>query len=485
MLKPFKIPMVLMFVTVAILVIGELADGTSLFFVSMMAATLICIGITYNFLGGLSTVSGIAFSGFALSTIVISQFAKVIFFEPADTPLEAPQLTIEVYFVFYLCVMIGCFVYGRLRFRSIKPLDPVTVAQANLQYAISLAAGLIASAVFEINEAASNATGEKGNEAHSVGLAFSTLLLFSLVIAVQSRIRESGGSHSFGVKVFIPWVAILLFGFLQTSRGRMALPSVVYGFTCYFSGYRFKRRHVVTAVCGLVFFQFVLSPFAIYQRGALRSLDFRGRIRESLAFFASPPSWTVITEASKGGVQSGSREEYFFRSGTFVLSRLSAIRADSNMISACSTGYHYGFIALRMDVLHMIPQFLYKDKPTEDSAAFTGRVTGVNPDYVENGEAMITAVSDSFGAFGWLGVIFVGLLVFPITFIIYESIFDFHRPWGIVAIGGFCFTFAQVALGGLVQDMVRAPIAILSLSYIVGTVVRMIPTGGDSGPAFE
>jgi hypothetical protein len=484
MIKPYKIPVSLLFAMVAILAIGEIASGTKLFFVAAMAGTLLCIGTTYNILGGVSTISGIAFAGFASCTIVISQFAKVILMEAADKTLESPELTIKVYFVFYLCALIGCFVYGRLRIRIPRPLEPTTAAQANLQYGISVSVGLAANLVYEMYESSSNLA-ERATTAHSVGLAFSTLLLFSIVLAVQNRIRTTDGRHSFGMKAFIPWIATVFFGFIETSRGHMILSTVVYAFTCYLSGYKFKRRHYLTAILGVAAFIFILSPFEIYSRGPMRELEFRDRLYEGLHLAMTIPDWSVVDQASSAGVESGSREEYYEKPGTFVLSRLSAIRADSNMINACAGGFHYGFTALRIDLLRSLPRFLYKNKPDIDGASYTGRVTGVNSDEVVNGDFLITAVSDSFGAFGWLGVIVVSLLGFPTTFILYESMFDIRKPWGIVAAVGFFFQFSETSMSGLIALAVRAPLAILALSYVVGIVVRMIPVKGDEWFALD
>jgi hypothetical protein len=480
MLKPHKIPATVLFVAVALLAAGEIATGTRPDFALFMGGALICIGVTYNILGGVSSISGIAFAAFAGSTLVISQFAKVILMEPADKPLESPQLTIEVYFVFYLCVLLGTFVYHRVRIRLPKPLEPETIARANLQYTISLTVGLVSNLVYEIYESSSN-TSERASAAHSVGLAFSSLLLFSIVLAVQSKIRSSAASHSFGIKAFIPWLATVFFGFIETSRGHILLPTLVYAFTCFASGYRFRRKHYIAAALGIAAFVMLISPFEIYARGPMRELEFRGRLYEGYSLIAAMPSWTVIQQASLGGVESGSREEYYQRPGTFLLSRFSGIRADSNMINACAGGFRYGFTALKIDILYNLPRFVYRNKPESDAASYTGRVTGVNPDEVENGETVITAISDSFGAFGWLGVMVTGIICFPMTFIFYESMFDIRKPWGIVATGGFCVQFAQASLGGLLSIAVRAPLAILFLSYVVGIIVRMIPVRGDEG----
>lgn len=486
MLKNYKISLVLLFFVIALLALGELASGTSLYFVALMSATMLCIGITYNLLGGVGTISGIAFTGFALCTFVISQFAKVLFFEAAETNLEAPTLTIKVYFVFYFCTMVGVFVYGRLRVKLPKPLEPATTAQAALLYVVSVSVGLISTISFEVTEFGGHASGEAA-ETHSLSLAFSGLLLFAIVLATQAKIRESNGQRSFGAKVFLPWVSMVFFGFVSTSRGGILLPSIVYVLTCYVSGYRFRTKHYIAGVLGIVVAATIISPFEIYARGATAGMTFQEKVSSTFALLAAVPDWIVVKESSEGGSQTGSREEYYNKSGTFILSRLSAIRADSNMINACSTGYHYGFTALRLDVLHNIPRILYKNKPAIDSAAFTGRVTGINSDEVENGEFMITAVSDSYGAFGWWGVVIVPLVVFPATFIIYESVFDISRPWGIVAMGAFCFPFSEVNMGGLINLAIRTPISLVFLSYVVGVIIRMIPVKGahefDAGRA--
>jgi len=88
--RPFRITAAMLFTGISILAAGELAAGTKPEFVVMMAGTILCAAVTFNILGGLRTISGIAFTGFALCTIVISQFAKVLFFEAADKNLEAP-----------------------------------------------------------------------------------------------------------------------------------------------------------------------------------------------------------------------------------------------------------------------------------------------------------------------------------------------------------------------------------------------------------
>jgi hypothetical protein len=242
-----------------------------------------------------------------------------------------------------------------------------------------------------------------------------------------------------------------------------------------------KKRHYIVGVAGLILFVEFISPFEIYTRMNIVGGDLQSRIGSAVNLMRTKPSWEIIRQLNTGGAQTGSREEYYDRPGTFVLSRISAIRADSNMISATSEGFHYGFTALKIDALHSVPHFLYKNKPQEDSDWFLGRVTGVNPDNVENQEVMITAISDSYGAFSWFGVVIVGGLVFPGCFILYESLFDMRKPWGVVALSGFAYSLTEVAMGGLIPILTRTPLALIALSYVVGSIVSMLPVKGDQG----
>ena len=485
MLNPHRISVLALFATIAFLAIGELVSGTDAYYVVMMAVTMLCIGVTYNILGGVGTIGGMAFSSFALCTFVISQFAKVLLFEAADKNLEVPKLTIAIYMVFYVCALLGTFIFGRIRLKLPKPLEPVTEAQAGLMYAISLSVGLVANVILRVYSAAGGTQTEESAQTRSLGLAFSGLLLFAIVIAVERRIASTQGEHSVGMKVFIPVLAVMTFGFLYSSRTGLLLPIVVYAVTCYTRGYRFKTKHYIAALVGIVAFVFIISPFEIYARGVMADMTFRERTYEAFHMVGTVGDWATVEAATQNAAQSNeARSEYFSTPGTFVLSRLSAIRADSNLIDACSGGFHYGFTALKMDLMNIIPRFFYKNKPENDSAGYIGRVSGMNGD-VANSYSMVTAISDSYGAFEWLGVVLVPLIVFPAAYILYESLFDITRPWGTVALGVLCSTCYQASMGQMVGIMLRIPVEIVLLSYLTGWIIRMIPSRGDRSVRLE
>jgi len=440
-----------------------------------MAVAMLCVGITFNILGGTGTIGGIGFASLALNTIVISQFAKVAFFEPADKNLETPELTITVYMIFFLCAMLGTYVFSGLRFRLPKALEVSTTSQTNLLYFVSVALGMGSQVLGLL--AVMTASGDVEQSAsRSFGLEFSGLTIFAIVLATDSRIRQTNGRHSFGLKVFFPWLFSILVSLLLTSRGGMIVPTLAYALTCLVSGYRFRRNHYLALCAGVLVLGFLISPFEMYVRQFREGMTPQGMAEVVWRQLTTMPDWTTVAQASAEAEGSGSgRSSYFNRPGTLILSRLSLIRTDSNLISACSTGYHYRFAAVKNDLLMLIPHFIYKDKPTVSSVGLLGHIAGVTGDDADTTFATITMVADGYGAFGWLGVISTGLFALPFVIIVYESIFDMRRPWGTVALGVFAVALPGANLGRLVGLTLRTTVELVLLSYIVGAVLRVVP----------
>jgi hypothetical protein len=483
MLRAYKIPPLALFVTVLLLAGGELAAGTSLAFVSMMMVALVSIGLTYNQVGGLGTFSGIMFIAFAMRNIVISQFAKVLLFEPADKNLEAPQLTIAVYAVFYLFAMVGSYLFGNFRFKLPRPIEPTTQSRLGLLYAIALPLGAIGVVLTAVYGAAyqSDENIQYGPQ-HALGIALSPLLLFAVVLAVELRLRKTKGRHSFGVLAFIPWLGATFIGFSDSVRTALLLPTVVYFVACHLRGYRFRLRHYALGIVGLASFTFFLSPFLLYARGFTANQRFTDRIQITLDILRTVHNPRILETAVEAQVErtNAEREQYYDAPGTFTLSRFSLIRADSNVIYATANGFHYGLIPTEIDLLRSIPSFLYKNKPRyEGGQDYIGRISGISGDASGVTAPAISAVGDSYGAFGWAGVVLFPFLCFPLFFSVYESIFDFARPWGTVAFGASFVYFGELMVGRYIPLLIREPLLIIAFSYFLALIVGFVPVRAD------
>lgn len=81
-------------------------------------------------------------------------------------------------------------------------------------------------------------------------------------------------------------------------------------------------------------------------------------------------------------------------------------------------------------------------------------------------------------SFAWWTVVLFPLFAFPTLFIIIEGTFDIEKPWGTVALGFFLMTFSEVTMGRFAISMIRTPLQVLFISYLVVGLARMIPTKG-------
>jgi hypothetical protein len=461
---------------------AELTAGTSLRFVSMVVAAMFSICVTYNMLGGLGTIAGIGFSGFALGTLVVSQVGKAILFEKADVGLDVPGLTITVYAVYFVSLMVGTFAFSRVRLSLPRPAEPETLAQSRYLYLISMVGGVTGTLwLVVLDFAGGNAT---ISLSHGIARALSYLLPFSIVIAVDNRLRSTHGRRFFGWSVVWPSLAMILAGFLYASRQSFVEPLGVIFLACYMRNFKFQRRHAVASIAVGAFFFFLVSPFYLYSR------SFRGGSTMTLGEQAStmlrtlqsaPAQWLMITSTvGEQALAAPGTVNYFRTPGAVTLNRFALIGPDSTLINACATGFHYGFTALKLDVLSQIPRPLYPNKPAIGSGGYLGHLDGQESDALETTNSTITPISDSYGAFSWVGVILFSFLVMPTIFVVYESIFDIRRPWGTVATLMLGFGIAAGSMGNTITDvLIKNPIYILVISWCATWIVKMIPVMGD------
>lgn len=469
--RAFKIPLPALFLTVACLFMGELACGTDLYFAAMMAVTVCAAGITYNILGGLSTFSGMLYAMIAAGTVVISQFVKILLRQPADSHLADPALTATVYAIFFVATLFGSFTFRQIRLPLPHPAEPETELQTSSLYMLALVLGIAGDVLFNLTTVAygNSEAHSQFNAVHSVGVALLALLPFAEIVAIDLRIRKSAGRHSLGIAAFVPLIVLVLTGLINTQRQWIFIAGLVYFLTCYFRGYRFRFRHYACAVSGALLFYFVLSPLELYTRSMVANQDFESRISASSAALAHA-DLRQVTSAESAVSLENEWEDYYWVSGSYLLSRVSLIRLDSNLIAACSN-YHYGFNSIRQDLLQQLPHFVYPDKPEYASYDYLGRVSGVSAGDPWNTEPTFTLIADSFGSFGMLGVAITGLLLLPLALRVLEGIFDVSRPWGTAAFILFMQSLALAStVGILIGGTIRASIYLLALSYLCAMI---------------
>lgn len=475
-----RIPLLVICCITLFVVVAEKLCGTDTYFAAAVGVIFIAVGITYNVFGGLKSISGLLFAEFALRTIVISQFLKIFFREPADLNLEAAHLTITLYFIFYCSLVLFSVFFARLRLPLPRPIEPRTESQARALYLISLAGGAIGTLLFDIQTL--NPVGEQHlTLSHGIGLALSNLLFLAVVLAIDEKIRTSGGRHSLGwgavIAIFIIWISALV----TTSR-EMVLGSVVlYGVVCYFRGYRFKKRHMAGAIGFGLFFFFVFSPFELYTRTLVTNEYFSDRAASALQLLEQHPNLRTITSTveNEGGWGEG-RTGYISGTKSNVLQRPTLIWSDSTLISACASGLRYGWTSIKIDFLYSVPRLISPNKPDDDASGYVGRIAGLNPDDITDTKSSMSAISDSFAGFGIPGVIILAIFIIPAFLAVYSSVFDPKTVWGTVALALAIPTFGEWRTGQFLIYIFYEPLYLIGLSWLLAAIAQLIPMGGEA-----
>jgi len=476
-----RIPFLAICCITLFVVIAEKLCGTDTYFLAAVGVIFVVIGVTYNLLGGLRTISGILFAGFALRTIVASQFLKVFFREPADLNLEAAHLTITVYLIFYCSLAFSSALFGRLKLPLPQPIEAHTQSQARIIYVVSLVAGTLGTFFFLAAGFVPQGEVAVPTMAHSIGLVLSNLLYVALVLAIDQRIRQSGGAHSAGWAVLFPAAVICAACLLSTQRGLVLGVVVLYALVCYFRGYRFRKRHLLSGIAFALFFLFVYSPFELYSRSLVGNMYFADRVTKTVQIMEQHPNLTSITSTVENeGGWGGGRTGYLSGTKSNALQRPTLIWEDSTLISACASGFRYGWTSIRMDILYNVPRIINPNKPEDDASPYVGRVAGLNPDEIPDSKIAFGTISDAFAGFGIPGVVVLGFLVFPAFFAVYRSVFDLKTVWGTVALAIALPAFGELRTGQILIMAVFQPIYLIGLSWMLNAVAQIFPTRGEA-----
>jgi hypothetical protein len=434
MTRTWTLPPLAVFAVVVFVFAGELLSGTNLYFASMASLAIVCACVTYNILRGLGSISGIAFTRFALSTLVISQVGKVLVLERADQNLDTPNVVISVYALYFFSAMLGTMVFSRLRLPLPKPAEPETPTQSRYLYFVSLIGGLVGTALgFQ-----ALFRGEAGASslAHGISLILGYLLPFSLVLAVDHRLRTTDGRHFFGWMAFWPTMV------MELERISGGEPTGICRAVCHHLPHllsaEFQVQEETSCRCDGVGCR--ILPLRVALLSVCAQRQGKSNVGRT-SHYDDPNPGTgaigVVDDQVPGWQPSGEQylcSELFLEPGC----------GDSQPICFDRPGQHTDqCVRHRISLRIYLPQAgpvvpdstsSLSQQADAGSAQFLGQLDGQEEGF-EGATTFttITTIADSYGSFGWLGVIVFAFFGLPAVFVVYESMFDMRKPWGTVA----------------------------------------------------
>lgn len=394
----------------------QLASGTMPAFALLM--TLFCL-LTYLAIkqaGGLATVTGLCIFCLAFQNVLISQIAKVAFWDPADHKLIQPLTTVGV----YVCAMAGIYLASlasrRLGTTRRRPLFLPITDPTRLMWIAWISTAIFAFQLVYITKGGTDA--ESG--AHNFGGLVGILQQFSFLgLAVTSgtayMITASQGRRSLGlvnlIAIGVPFVG----GILGASREGLTSATVMYFVTCFMFRFRFRFINYAALIGGVCFAQYILFPYALYARDFVRTPDMQKNIQVAysilLDVISDPVHYQKMQEGGRPDRQIERVYEYYGKPSA-LLDRYTLIKVTDGLVDATLREGTTGMDTITPGFYMMLPRFILPDKPYIGTSNMLAHrepgLVGKN----DHGTGITTGFAgDAFSSYGWAGAVAIPFLL--------------------------------------------------------------------------
>jgi len=466
---PEKINYSIILLIAVVLFVLQMLAGSDFLFSSLIFLFVVISLSTVNLLGGLRNINGFSVFMLALKLVILSQFFKVYFWQPADSFLLVPEITAGVILLGFSSIFIAAWVTGRIDFRNII-IKPILSSQQLLRM------GIIAFLIGTISVAYNYFSGFDPETADIragglIGVArqMGILLPFSIVCATAYKIISSNYRKSFGLIVLIPMLTEFAFGISVGSK-QIAFESVFYYFlTCLAFRYPFRIKHLAAG-----FFSALLAIMVLYPLAQLTK-DIFDRMRESPVARTSIFLDAIFRLDYEG--LSNLYEKYaeedettyqYYGTNNEILNRFSLIWMADQLIAVTIDKGEEGWTTITHGFKMILPRFIYPDKPNYNTGNYLGQKIGMVWVGDQTTQISFGLIPESFCCFSWIGVMLIPFILTLLFFIVYNKLVGSieYNIWAIFLAGRFQHNFVEETISGWLLMVVQLPLIILALYYV-------------------
>ncbi|HEX2918906.1 MAG TPA: hypothetical protein VHN81_10315 [Edaphobacter sp.] len=469
---PVHIPLSRVVIFAILLFLLEVYQGTSLLFALAALVFIVVAGITFNLAGGLSRPSGGYVFFYALLAVIAGLVTKAALGEPADSNLELPLLTMEVYAGTMISMLIAVLVARKLTVK--RPLLGKLVPDAEMGHAaygcLVTGLALVVLGMFEPAQAGGLLSALQ---------QVNRFLPMAMILGIVYEMRRTGGRRSVNPAVALSGLAIFGQGLLGFSKEGIFTPVACWFIAVASQGYRFSKAQIVGWLCGVFIMVHYLVPYSQYGRNLVGD-EIGERIHVALTLLSDLDD----TRAKyKENAEDSTRKGYFNKDQGFF-DRLQMILPDDSLHALTARVGPIGPAPVIFSFENLVPRFLWPDKPTIKWGNLYARQMGlISPDDTTTGISFSPA-GEAFHIDRWFGVFFWAPLIWTMLFVVFDSLCGDARraPWGLLALAIFAHAAPEGGITGPVYFMsyIAAGIvfAALAAAYVMPLLGTLI-----AGPA--
>lgn len=469
---PTKFRLTIPLAAAAVLFAVQLMSGTDLVFSTLIFLYILLLLLSVNNVRGLATLSGFCIAMMGIKIVVISQIAKLIFWQPADSLLEVPDVTAGVLLVSMVGIFAATVIARHIRFRNevLKPvLDPKALKRI---WAASYIFGVItyiAVQLYGIDELT-----ERVLAGGIVGFLrqFTFVYSLSVVAATAYTIVSSNRCRSFGLITAISIITQLIGGILATSKIAISEPFVMYLLTCIAFRFPFKWKHLGGAALAAILLVSVLYPLAQIGRSYARTSDFSYNV-SALMEVANKGQDDWKTQLENFNNEADAQFQYYGKD-MGILDRFSLIEQADELVAATLATGASGWLTIEHGFKLMVPHFLYPDKPLYNSANFLGHRIGIIGEEDETTQITFGLVAESFSAFEWAGAAIIPFVLNLLFFVIYKKLVGdiFYNIWAVWLFGIFQHAFVETTIATMLNYLIRFPVLLIFTYFLLMVLVQ-------------
>jgi hypothetical protein len=447
--RPFRLDLSIGFAL--LLMISQLATGTSLEFAELTFFALVFAILAVNLAGGLRTLAGCCFAIVALKMFVVAEIAKALCGEPGQSRLQEPLVTMGVQALSMVALCLAAVVCTSFRPKRVLLAPILDPEMLRVMSILSLVIGTGSSFVAQFTGVTEDGGVWIGGGS-GVLRRISACAPLAITAGTAYTIITSNGKRLFSLYNALPFCIEFGTGVLFTSKQALFDPFFYVAITGISFGFRWRRFHLICGVLVVLLVLFVLFPFGQVARNYTRGPNIRETYRLTVDFFTknvTRPTFLFDQYAEyKAGLDEGDSERYFEISNG-LLERMSLIKTADTLISATLKQGTSRWTTLGPNLADLVPRMLLPRRFVNVSNELAYKAGVIDEDNLSTCVSFGFA-ADAFNCFGWWGVgilsFVIGLVLIVLTRWLTSGLEN--NVWALVFLGAYQVGIAEAPAGG-------------------------------------
>jgi hypothetical protein len=466
---PERIPFRTLFFFAAALCAVQVLEGTNSTFSLCCFFFILIAGIAFNIAGGLTRASGAFIFFFSVLGVILGLCWKAFLYEPADSNLQVPLLTMYVYLAGISMMLVAVYLSRKVTPRRALLGDILP------DYKIQTAAIGCTVVGFLIAFAELIAPAGEG----SVVSAFNQINHFfplAIMLGVIHTIRRTGGRRSVNAAVLLSAGIYFYGGLIGFSKEGMLTPFVCYLLAAASQRYRLSKAQIVGGILAIVFIFRYLVPYSQYGRNFKQDTQV-GNIK--VAYTLMTNLGQVRQDYLNSTSENYERQLFsYYDSPQGFFDRLQMISMDDALNQHTQQFGTFGTLLLIQSFENIVPHFIWKNKPTFLSGNTFAHEIGLLGAEDDSTGVSFSSVSTAFHMAGWIGIFIIAPALWFILFWIYDSLCGDCRkaPWGLLVLVLFSHAGPEGDLTDIIYLFSTGAVGIVVASFLTAYLMPIVGT---------